>query len=58
MDPSALVKQIPLNKKYANVTAGDGVTGNGVIQNGPYNPNNYLNNANTKKVLSEAEISC
>ncbi|KAI4469994.1 apical endosomal glycoprotein precursor [Holotrichia oblita] len=64
LDPGALIKQALPNgqlKKYANVNAGDAmVTGNGVIQNGPYTgQNNYVyNNTNANKYLNESEISC
>ncbi|KAK9701781.1 Low-density lipoprotein receptor domain class A [Popillia japonica] len=64
LDPAALIKQALPNsqlKKYANVNAGDAmVTGNGVIQNGPYTgQNNYVyNNTNANKYLNESEISC
>lgn len=57
LDAAALVKQsIPISQKYANINTGD-ITGNCVIQNGPYsNQTNFLNN--TKKYINDAEISC
>lgn len=63
LDAAALVKQsLPNTQKYANITTGTGAgdnnkTGNGIIQNGPYNNNpNFLNN--TKKYVNDAEITC
>lgn len=58
LDAAALVKQsIPISQKYANINTGDTITGNCVIQNGPYsNQTTFLNN--TKKYVNEAEISC
>lgn len=59
LDAGALVKQsIPVAQKYANISTGDNnKTGNGVIQNGPYNNNpNFLNNS--KKFINDAEITC
>lgn len=65
LDAAALVKQSSTitpttnnTQKYANITTGDNnKTGNGVIQNGPYNNNpNYINN--TKKYINDNEITC
>lgn len=60
LDAAALVKQSipPGTQKYANITTGDNnKTGNGVIQNGPYNNNpNFLNNS--KKYINDTEITC
>lgn len=58
LDAAALVKQsLPGTQKYANISAGDNKTGNGIIQNGPYNNNpNYINNS--KKYVNDAEITC
>jgi hypothetical protein len=59
LDAGALAKQslTPTQNKYTNFKAGDAVTGNGVLQNGPVSQNSYLN-ANASKYLNEAEINC
>lgn len=68
LDAGALVKQsmgnnatTPTQKKYANINTSDNITGNGMLQNGPFsltNQNNFVSGNNTKFLSNESEINC
>lgn len=66
LDACKLAKQsmpqnsVPQKKPYINISTGDSdpVTGNGVIQNGPYTQPSALYINNTSSRINDSEISC
>lgn len=46
--------------KYANVKAGETITGNGILHNGSAfaGQSNYINKTNPKKIQNDSEINC